>query len=84
MEMEFKTTRQNGGSNPLPPDGDGWMLGGSANTLSVGFTPVEVFMYWQRPVRGKLRECSDVNCNAIAFTPDGRCIGCGTEYVEPS
>lgn len=73
-DMEFKTTEQPLSDTPLPPDGDGWMLGGSASSS------IWVFHYWQRPVSSAARVCK--KCNAMAFRPNGECVGCGTQHED--
>lgn len=74
-DMEFNTTDQPHEAIPVPPIGDGWMLGGSAST------PMRVFHYWQRPVNtSAARSCK--KCNAVAFTSNGKCVGCRTQHED--
>lgn len=73
-DMEFSTTDQKHEDTPVPPVGVGWMLGGSAST------PMRVFHYWQRPVSSAARVCK--KCNAMAFTPNGKCVGCRTQHED--
>lgn len=80
--MEFKTTTQSMYDKPKPPEGDGWMLGGSAalpqlTAVRISPTP-SVFMYWQRPKPKNVRVCA--GCKAVAFSADGRCIGCREQH----
>lgn len=82
--MEFKTTTQSMYDDPKPPEGDGWMLGGSAalpqlTAVRISPTP-SVFMYWQRPKPHVTRVCG--RCNAMAFLPNGSCVGCGEEFTD--
>lgn len=79
VAMEFKTTEQDRGKDPIPPKGDGWMLAGTATDAYSYFGGVH--MYWQRPVEHKARECSNHRCQAVAFV-DGACVGCGTPLED--
>ncbi len=71
--MEFATTVQVADLAPVPPGGDGWMLGGSAAAY-----PGTVYHYWQRPKEHQAKVCSQ--CRAMAFV-EGKCVGCGKHYV---
>ncbi len=75
VQMEFKATSQQIGTTPEPPEGEGWMLGGSSGLPLASL----VYHYWQRPVKYKRKVCS--RCNAMAFK-NGKCVGCGTALKD--
>lgn len=73
MTMEYRTTMQPAGEQPVAPtDGDDWMLAGACEV----FATHNVYMYWQRPKPYETKVCR--KCRAIAFNDDGNCVGCGT------
>lgn len=84
--MEFATTSSDQASaDPVPPEGDGWMLAGVVGEQfppPPGFAQppyTVVHFYWQRETQARTRTCA--KCKAVAFK-DGKCIGCGTEVTS--
>jgi hypothetical protein len=57
---------------PVVPDGDGWVMCGSAAAMEAGW--IRLIWSWVR--KPEVKPCA--SCHAVAFTEDGKCVGCGT------